>query len=163
MRSFGPSALHEYLCTAKLLLLMVVYSRFWFALVRRVFVSWSVPSCSDLSSFLFRLTKLGLIAEATFCFSANLATPVGLFVVKFISFFRISFIFRKCSRTLIRALLRVPLLYCATERRSLHAALSFFLFVSFRSLCFGASNVFVFLRDCFVWLVRTLGFSCFLR
>ena len=139
---------------------MVVYSGFWFALVRRVFVSWSVPSCSDLSSFLSRLTKLGLIAEATICFSASLATPVGLFV-KFIRFFRISFIFRKCSRTFIRALLRVPLLYM--EGRSLHAALYFFLSVSFRSLHFGDSNVFVFLRDCFVWLVRTLGFGCFLQ
>ena len=130
---------------------MVVYSGFLFALVRRVFVSWSVPSCSDLSSFFSRLTKLDLIAEATIWFSANLATPVGWFVV--IRFFRISFIFRKCSRTFIRALLCVPLLYCATELRSLHAALSFFLSVSFRSLRFSASNVFVFLRDCFVWLV----------
>ena len=140
---------------------MVVYSGFWFALVRRLFLSWSVPSCSDLSSFLSRLTKLGLIVEATICFSANLAMRVGLFVV--IHFFRISFIFRKCSRTLIRAVLRVPLLYCATERRSLHAALSFFLSVSFRSLRFGVSNVFIFLRDCFIWLVWTLGFGCFLR
>ena len=38
-----------------------------------------------------------------------------------------------------------------------------FLSVSLCSLRFGASNVFVFLRDCFVWLVRTLGFGCFLR
>ena len=46
---------------------------------------------------------------------------------------------------------------------SLHAALPFSLcFVSFRSLSFGASNVFKLLRDCFVWLVRTLGFGCFL-
>ena len=95
---------------------MVVYSGFLFALVRRVFVSWSVPSCSDLSSFFSRLMKLGLIADATIWFSANLATLVGLFVV--IRFFRISFIFRKCSRTFIRALLCVPLLYCATELRS---------------------------------------------
>ena len=42
--------------------------------------------------------------------------------------------------------MRVPLLFCAMERLSLHAALSFFLSVSFRSLRFGASNVFVFLR-----------------
>ena len=38
-----------------------------------------------------------------------------------------------------------------------------FLSVSFRSRRFGASNGFVFLRDCFVWLVRNLGFGCFLR
>ena len=31
----------------------------------------------------------------------------------------------------------------------------------FRSLRFGASNEFAFLRDYFVWLVRTLGFGCF--
>ena len=41
--------------------------------------------------------------------------------------------------------------------------LSPFFSLSFRSLRFGASNVFVFLRDCYVWLVRTLGFGCFLR
>ena len=41
--------------------------------------------------------------------------------------------------------------------------LSPFFSVSFRSLSFGASNVFVFLRDCFVWLMRTLSFGCFLR
>ena len=46
---------------------------------------------------------------------------------------------------------------------SLHAPLPFFLSVSFRTLRFGASNVFVLLRDCFVWLVQTLGFGCFLR
>ena len=38
-----------------------------------------------------------------------------------------------------------------------------FLSVSLCSLRFGASNVFVFLRDCFVWLVRPLCFGCFLR
>ena len=37
----------------------------------------------------------------------------------------------------------------------------FFLSVWFRSLRFGASNEFIFLRVCFVWLVRTLGFGCF--
>ena len=35
-----------------------------------------------------------------------------------------------------------------------------FLSVSFRSRCFGASNGFVFLRDCLVQLVRKLGFGC---
>ena len=35
----------------------------------------------------------------------------------------------------------------------------FFLSVWFRSLRFGVSNEFVFLKDCFVWLVRTLGFG----
>ena len=44
----------------------------------------------------------------------------------------------------------------------IHAALPFFS-VSFHSVRFGASNVLVLLRDCFVWLVRTLGFGCFLR
>ena len=46
---------------------------------------------------------------------------------------------------------------------SLHAALPFFPSVSFHSLCFGTSNVFVLLRACFVWLVRKLGFRGFLR
>ena len=35
-----------------------------------------------------------------------------------------------------------------------------FLSVSFRSRCFGASNGFVFLRDCLVQLVRKLCFGC---
>ena len=35
-----------------------------------------------------------------------------------------------------------------------------FLSVSFRSRCFRALNGFVFLRDCFVQLVRKLGFGC---
>ena len=35
-----------------------------------------------------------------------------------------------------------------------------FLSVSFRSRCFGASDGFVFLRDCLVQLVRKLGFGC---
>ena len=38
-----------------------------------------------------------------------------------------------------------------------------FLSVSFRSRCFGASDGFVFLRDCLVQLVRKLGFFVFLR
>ena len=58
------------------------------------------------------------------------------------------------------ALLRARLWYFSPGRMSLHTAL-FFLSVWFRSLCFGASNEFVFLRNCFVWLVRTLGFDCF--
>ena len=62
--------------------------------------------------------------------------------------------------TFTRALLRVLLWYFSPGHMSLHAALSFFS-VWFRSLRFGASNEFVFLRDCFVWLVRTLGFGCF--
>ena len=37
----------------------------------------------------------------------------------------------------------------------------FFLSVWFCLLRFGASNEFVLLRDCFVWLVRTLGFGSF--
>ena len=63
--------------------------------------------------------------------------------------------------TFTRALLRVPLWYFSPGRISLYAALSFFLSVWFRSLRFGASNEFIFLRVCFVWLVRTLGFGCF--
>ena len=41
----------------------------------------------------------------------------------------------------------------------------FYMRLSPFSLCFvsfAASNVFALLRDCFVWLVRTLGFGCFL-
>ena len=47
------------------------------------------------------------------------------------------------------------------EHMSLHAALSFFFLFSFRSQRFGALNVFVCLRNCFVWLLRTLGFGFF--
>ena len=39
-----------------------------------------------------------------------------------------------------------------------HAAL--FFFSLFRSRCFGASDGFVFLRECLVQLVRKLGFGC---
>ena len=58
--------------------------------------------------------------------------------------------------TFTRALLCVRLLYFSPGCISLHAALYFFSLVSF-----GASNEFVFLKDCFVWLVRTFGFGCF--
>ena len=94
------------------------------------------------------------------CFTANLATPAEVLVHYFIRFFRICFAFRKCLMTFTRALLQVLLWYFSPGRMSLHAALSFFSFW-FRSLCFGASNEFIFLRDCFVWLVQTLGFGCF--
>ena len=36
-------------------------------------------------------------------------------------------------------------------------------FVSFAALRCFERNVFEFLRDCFVWLVQTLGFGCFLQ
>ena len=60
--------------------------------------------------------------------------------------------------TFIRALLRVLPWYFSPGRMSLHAALSFFFLFGFVRC---ALNEFVFLRDCFVWLVRTLGFGCF--
>ena len=60
-----------------------------------------------------------------------------------------------------RALLHIRLLYFSPGCISLHAALFFFLSVWFRSLRFGALNEFVFLKNSFVWLVRTLGFGCF--
>ena len=62
--------------------------------------------------------------------------------------------------TFTRALLLILLWYFSAGRMSLHATLSFFS-VWFRSLCFGASNEFVFFfRDCFVWLVA-IGLGCF--
>ena len=113
-----------------------------------------------------RVEKLGLIAEATDCHSAVLATPAGVFVRSiFISsiiqisypscgsdygqpfsscLFRICSVFRKCPMTFTRALLRVRLLYFSPGCISLHAAL-FFLFVWVHSLCFDASNEFVFI------------------
>ena len=59
--------------------------------------------------------------------------------------------------TFTRALLRVRLWYFFPGCMSLHAALSFFSLFSF----VRCASVLVFLRDCFVWLVRTLGFGCF--
>ena len=56
-----------------------------------------------------------------------------------------------CCSYLFRILLGAPGFPCGSL---------LFLSVSFRSRCFGASNGFVFLRDCLVQLVRKLGFGC---
>ena len=62
--------------------------------------------------------------------------------------------------TFAMALLWVLLWHFFPGRMSTCCSL-FFLSVWFRSLRFGASNEFIFLRDCFVSLMRTLGFGCF--
>ena len=63
--------------------------------------------------------------------------------------------------TFTRALLRVLLWYFSPGRMSLQAAVSFFSLFSFVRCASVLRMKFVFLRVCFVWLVRTLGFGCF--
>ena len=66
--------------------------------------------------------------------------------------------------TFTRALLRVLLFiffFFSLGRMSLQAALSFFSLFSFVRCASVLRKTFIFVRYCFVWLMRTFGFGCF--
>ena len=101
--------------------------------------------------------------EATLCFSANLASPVGFCVSLIYSFLPNFFCISELSGNSHQGVAACTSLVLCYRAHVFTCGSPLFLSVSFRSLRFGASNVFVLLRDCFVWLVQTFGFGCFLR
>ena len=101
--------------------------------------------------------------ETTLCFSTNLASPVGLFVSLIYSFLPNFFYISEVSENSHQGVAAGTSFVLCYGAHVFTCGSPLFLSVSFRSLRFGTSNVFILWRDWFVWLVRTLGFGCFLR
>ena len=130
---------------------MLVYSGFWFALVSRLSSASLISSCSDLSSFLPRFTKLGLFAEATLFF-----LQIWLFVsccclVYFITFFRIGLLFGSLRESHQGVAAGTSFGLCCGVRAFTCGSLLSLGFVSFVAL------------RCFVWIRLFEGLFCLTR
>ena len=109
MRNIGPFSLHEQISVP---IIASTNARVFWILVRISLSTFRklVYTFVFRSFFiLFSTHEAELIRGGCIFFSANLVTSIRLFLIHFISFFRIGFLFRKCPSNLIRALLRVPL------------------------------------------------------